>query len=543
MATRNIVPRATGEGSLGTNAKKWGSAYINEIHGALKGNADTATSATSAASATRATSATTADSATKAAQDGNGNVITSTYVRKSELMANVKAYGAKGDGTTDDTAAIQKCLTENASVYFPPGVYLISKMLTSCQKTDAVAWKVELDANAEIVASTNFTGDWMLTFGNLQAADYGTGTANELSGGKWLATNASGIGGIRVMNVRHAHIHNIAIGNFDTVGLQIDCDSSANGGSSDDYVDHVFAYGRYDKAGTIGILINSMDNNISNIRTYFAQTGIKIAKAGNFLSECHTVFYTSNQDTCQNSIGFHICNGAIDTTLDKCYPDMFATEFYIEKAETARVSLTNCLAIAALCPDYAVKQKWAITNTLIKTTGQYIASIRVDGLHWLSTHTQYTNYGYVGPIMQYVNDNTYYAPSYFRGIVLNVGNLKNKTRDPLIWSPLNVDTAKMYMNADYDLNYVCSTGIYGIQGNCKNAPGFIKDYSAFLLKVESSNSINGYAWFVIHQKIETQGKVFFRDYRSEKDPLSDSPDTWSAWTCIDKSKLPTVATT
>lgn len=540
MATRNIVPRVNGEGSLGTNSKRWGSAYINEIHGALKGNADTATSASRADSAA---SATAAASATKAAQDGSGNVITSTYVRKSDLLANVKNYGAKGDGTTDDTAAIQKCLTENTSVYFPPGVYLISKMLTSCQKTDAVAWKIELDANAKILASTNFSGAWMLTFGNLQPADYGMNTVNELSGGRWVATNASGIGGIRILNVRHAHIHDIAINNVDTVGLQIDCDSSENGGSSDDYIDHINVIGRYDKSGTIGILINAQDNNVSNVRTYFAQTGIKIAKGGNFLSDCHPLFYTSVQDNCQNSIGFHICDVAYDVTLDKCYSDMFATEFYVENAKNARVSITNSIAMAALCPDYAVNQKWAITNTLIKTSGDCIASIRVDGLNWLQVHTQYTNYGYVGPVKQFVNDNTYCAPSYFRGIILDVGKLKNKTRDPLIWSPLNVDSAKMYLNADYDLNYVCSTGIYGIQGNCKNAPIYIKDYSAFLLKVDSSNSINGYAWFVIHQTLETQGKVFFRDYRSEKDPLSDSPDTWSAWTCIDKSKLPTVATT
>ncbi|MGW5426869.1 glycosyl hydrolase family 28-related protein [Streptomyces sp. NPDC004059] len=35
-----------------------------------------------------------------------------------------KTYGAKGDGTTDDTAAIQACIDSGAAVYFPPGVYL-----------------------------------------------------------------------------------------------------------------------------------------------------------------------------------------------------------------------------------------------------------------------------------------------------------------------------------------------------------------------------------------------------------------------------------
>lgn len=38
---------------------------------------------------------------------------------------NVKDYGAKGDGVTDDTAAIQACLDANNFAYVPPGKYLI----------------------------------------------------------------------------------------------------------------------------------------------------------------------------------------------------------------------------------------------------------------------------------------------------------------------------------------------------------------------------------------------------------------------------------
>lgn len=52
---------------------------------------------------------------------------------------NVKDYGAKGDGSTDDTKALHAALTEgrspkfttlnHATVYFPPGTYIISEQL------------------------------------------------------------------------------------------------------------------------------------------------------------------------------------------------------------------------------------------------------------------------------------------------------------------------------------------------------------------------------------------------------------------------------
>jgi hypothetical protein len=40
-------------------------------------------------------------------------------------VLNVKDYGAKGDGVTDDTAAIQRALNIGGSIFFPPGTYIV----------------------------------------------------------------------------------------------------------------------------------------------------------------------------------------------------------------------------------------------------------------------------------------------------------------------------------------------------------------------------------------------------------------------------------
>lgn len=60
---------------------------------------------------------------------GTGAVTRTSHDKFSDALS-VKDFGAKGDGLTDDTLAIQKALTAYDSVYLPEGRYLISGTIT-----------------------------------------------------------------------------------------------------------------------------------------------------------------------------------------------------------------------------------------------------------------------------------------------------------------------------------------------------------------------------------------------------------------------------
>ena len=76
-----------------------------------------------------------------------------TFTTKEEsACVNVKDFGAKGDGSTDDTVACQSainCLPSGARLYFPEGTYLISPLCLKSHMT------LELSEKAMLLGSAN----------------------------------------------------------------------------------------------------------------------------------------------------------------------------------------------------------------------------------------------------------------------------------------------------------------------------------------------------------------------------------------------------
>ena len=236
---------------------------------------------------------------------------------------NVRQMGVVGDGTTDDTSAIQHVIdtSPRSTIYFPVGTYLVSATITT-PATDIQKVFLELDANAIIKANDDFSDDFLIVVG-------GTGTADVYGNTKYQTGISGGIldcngrtSGIKSINTHVARFSKLEILNCLTIGIQID---KSNNDSSDAFISDINIKGvDGNVTSTIGVNLNGYDNNIEMVRTTGFHTGFNINGGGNFLYNCHPLYSVRVADDNYNtSVGFNILRS--DTTLTDCYADNFST--------------------------------------------------------------------------------------------------------------------------------------------------------------------------------------------------------------------------
>lgn len=96
-----------------------------------------------------------------------------SYVHKSvgdKVINNVKNFGAVGDGKTDDTEAIQTALNAGGIIYFPNGVYFVSKPLiatTPCKIVMQGCYASSYNKIVDKIDITDRDGDYPLKGENL----------------------------------------------------------------------------------------------------------------------------------------------------------------------------------------------------------------------------------------------------------------------------------------------------------------------------------------------------------------------------------------
>ena len=222
--------------------------------------------------------------------------------------------GAYGDGTHDDTTALQAgidyCIANNL-VFKSKGdkTYLISTTLTvdNCN----------IDFNNAVIKSA--TAIDLLT---INTEDYYGYIKNVTLDMDSIATT-----GIKITEGRKKEISNVVINNVTTKGVVFnsgyevimhDCHINGNASSS----------------SSIGIELNSGDSNFTDIIMVDCNTAVKSGTASNILTRVHA--WILNTGNLTNS-KFIDCAGDCVLTMTDCYSDTYQYTLYQESGKTPQI--------------------------------------------------------------------------------------------------------------------------------------------------------------------------------------------------------------
>ena len=230
-----------------------------------------------------------------------------TDANLSYYMPTVKEYGAKGDGVTDDTAAIQKAIDSNTdgAVAFPPGTYLVSNTLNITQRCALHFYGAKIQATKAMAAlfytdSPNFES-------SLKAISLiGDGaTIFDLNGLASVGVRASGIFMDKVLlNDLPSNAIGIKIDGISKIGSVIIRNSSQLG----------------DVAGTVGVQLNISDTRIDHLNTVNIETGIEDNIGSNFITDFHPWSVAKPEEN--KTVGIRVKGDG--TYISNFYPDTCA---------------------------------------------------------------------------------------------------------------------------------------------------------------------------------------------------------------------------
>ena len=294
----------------------------------------------------------------EAEDDGKINFEDAGYVLVSDYV--------KPNTGKDVTDAIQKLIDENPNrtLYFPDGLYLISKPLTTSSDPDKTV-SFKLSNFAQLKAMDSWTrGEPILKLG-------ATGTPGEkddvgncfvveggIFNGSYLAD------AIWVMNGGNVSIRYSAI-KCAVVGIHV----KANENGVDPVVDvttvNITGSGTLDSSG---VILETDSNTLSNMRIAANQIGIKVLGNNNILRNLHPLYVyreaLNAPEKYKDSIAFY--DGGKCNYYDNCYNDQFSTGFYLVKGNR---SVFDC------CFNYWYDEGYDYHNAFV-CEGQFNATIR-----------------------------------------------------------------------------------------------------------------------------------------------------------------------
>lgn len=248
----------------------------------------------------------------------------------------VNDYGAKGDGITDDTQAIQRCIDKNpkALILFKKGTYRISDTIhlynesggaeidfggatiifndgTNIENNNKIMFSIDTfyyDTNGKSVPSRAIIKNGTLNGSHICGIGIGIMTAgcyvmrNGIRTFSYTTNHGyhSLIDGCKLSNFcRYAVLNGYRLNNGVIETYDTDDDTVKVGGASTQttinnlYIYHTDNYDSRNNGTGIGIM--SSDNQISNVITWRLKVSYELYVGGNTFTNCHsTVDYISN---------------------------------------------------------------------------------------------------------------------------------------------------------------------------------------------------------------------------------------------------------
>jgi len=215
------------------------------------------------------------------------------------LVVDVRDYGAKGNGTTDDTAAIQAAINAlpatGGTVYFPAGTYLISSSLI-VDKHNVSLIGLGSFGEAQITIASTADPSYALIVGNTRNVDYAL-----ISGLTFIGkTSVSSTGGGILFRSYTGSIKNVSVSYFGGIGIHI---TSYSGSTYQTYLEDVFLLQNgMNTTATDNLVIDASMSDCEYHRVISAgdssksttNNGFNNAGTSQKFVDCHAFFCKSN---------------------------------------------------------------------------------------------------------------------------------------------------------------------------------------------------------------------------------------------------------
>lgn len=223
--------------------------------------------------------------------------------------------------TGDMSTAIQKAIDENPNktIYFPDGNYLVHKPIqTSADPEKCVSLRL---SNYAVISAGGEKANWtagksVVELGakdsdksSLDAKYYFIGGYVDANSTKKSKAGALSVCGGNAL-INNVSIKDAEIGMTIKAGARADIDSCVVVGNNEDTA--------------IGVLVESEENTLTNMRLCHMTTGIKLTAGNNVLRNLHPLFVGDDN---RWSAGFYdVSEGNF---YDVCYSDQYAISFYM----------------------------------------------------------------------------------------------------------------------------------------------------------------------------------------------------------------------